>query len=459
MSARRSLVRWLAVTVVIAAVGVTVGNLVRQKVAHFGVAMNPPDGSVAIDPRQALSLEALGVGARLKDVVIRYAGGRVIDTKADSRHAESVSPLAFGSRYQIRVTVERPWFGQRLEHNFSVATVEQPRLEGRTERTLDPDGSITLQFDQPVGTLETASDVPFVASADVSHRTFKLSAEHYPAGQTFPVQVNMTTTTGVPLPPLTLAVTTAQPLSARITPQNLTDLGLAMPVEVTFSEPVADRADIGQHFVVQTQDGNPVSGKWFWYNSTRLRFAPTPTWPARSTIEVKFNPDGVKSLQGGMINTPLAATFSTGTDRKIFVYLDRQQLAAVENGEVVKTFKVSTGKAKTPTVTGSFYIYARFPLKTMRSRAKPGQQGHYVVENVPFAQYFHADYAFHGAWWHNGFGHPASHGCVNMSTRNHNRRWPGASEDAGWLYRWATLGVPVTVYRNAPSQTQVAMKE
>lgn len=459
MVARRSVTRWLAVILSIAAVGAAATHFVRQELETFGVAMSPGNGSESVDPRQPLSIHALGVGSTLTSLTIRDAQGNQIDTRGDGRHRESLAPLAFGTRYEISVTVERPWLGQRSEQSFAVTTVAAPRLQGGGERMLGPDGAVTLQFDQPVGSLEAKGEVTFQARPGDSRRVFTLSAANYPAGRTFPIAIDLTTVTGVPVPTLRLTITTAPPLTARITPRDLTDLGLALPIEVTFSEPVADKATIAQHFVVQTRDGKPVQGRWFWYNSTRLRFAPSPNWPAQSSIDVQFDAEGVRSQRGGLIAEPLTAHFSTGADRRIFVYLDKQQLTAVENGTVVRTFKVSTGKAKTPTVTGSFYIYARFPTKTMRSRAKPGQPGHYVVENVPFAQYFHADYAFHGAWWHNAFGHPASHGCVNMSTRSHNQRWPSAPEDAGWLYRWASLGVPVTVYKTSPVPTQVAMKE
>ncbi|WP_139558685.1 L,D-transpeptidase [Methylotetracoccus oryzae] len=459
MAARRSLIRWVAVLAAVVGLGVTAVLLAQQRLAAFGVAMNPPDQSHEVDPREALNFEPIGMGSTISALTIVDTDGRAVATRGDGSHRESTDPLAFGMRYDISVTVERPWLRQRAEHHFVIHTVAQPRLEGRAERMLEADGSVTVKFDHPVGSLEIKGDVPFRAQSDGERRSFKLSAESYPAGQTFPLELSLTTVTGVPIPPIRLAITTAPPLTAKITPHDMTDLGVGLPIEVTFSEPVADRASIGQHFVVQTADGRPVAGRWFWYNSTRLRFAPSPTWPAHAAIEVKFDPEGVKSQQGGMIAAPLSARFSTGADKRIFVYLDKQQVAAVENGEVVRTFRVSTGKAKTPTVTGSFYIYARFPLKTMRSRAKPGQPGHYVVENVPFAQYFYSDYAFHGAWWHNGFGHPASHGCVNMSTRNHNRRWPSAPEDAGWLYRWAALGVPVTVFRTSPTQTQVALNK
>ncbi|MBC8123851.1 MAG: L,D-transpeptidase, partial [Gemmatimonadaceae bacterium] len=81
----------------------------------------------------------------------------------------------------------------------------------------------------------------------------------------------------------------------------------------------------------------------------------------------------------------------------------------------------------------------------------PGRPGYYKVENVPYAQFFHGGYAFHGAWWHNSFGRPMSHGCLNLSTRSHNRRWPNAADDAKWLWDWAALGVPVTVYARTPT--------
>jgi lipoprotein-anchoring transpeptidase ErfK/SrfK len=115
----------------------------------------------------------------------------------------------------------------------------------------------------------------------------------------------------------------------------------------------------------------------------------------------------------------------------------------------VKTFRVSTGKEKTPTKEGNFYIYDRYRHRTMRSRGVPkGHPNYYLVEDVPYTQFFNGDMAFHGAFWHNSFGRPVSHGCVNMSTREMNKRWPNAVEDAGWLYNWASLGVPVTVLKD-----------
>ena len=60
----------------------------------------------------------------------------------------------------------------------------------------------------------------------------------------------------------------------------------------------------------------------------------------------------------------------------------------------------------------------------------------YDLPNVPHVMYFYRDYAIHGAYWHNNFGRPMSHGCVNLS-----------NSAAKWMYGWATVGTPVVVHR------------
>jgi lipoprotein-anchoring transpeptidase ErfK/SrfK len=58
---------------------------------------------------------------------------------------------------------------------------------------------------------------------------------------------------------------------------------------------------------------------------------------------------------------------------------------------------------------------------------------YYNLPNVQWVQYFYRDYSFHGAYWHNNFGVPMSHGCINMT-----------NNDAKWLFDWAA---PTVSYR------------
>ena len=431
-------------------------TFVSQDMLPYGFSMTDLHGGNEVDPRTAITLEAVGLGARLAKVELLDDTGTVLFGAKDQTSLSLPAPLAFGTRHTIKVTAERSWLGQSETHEINFTTVAVPKLEGPALRMLDPDASVTLHFDRPVGEVQATGDLTLSPEPDATGQNIRLLASAYAQDHRYAVQLNYKTTTGVPLPPLSLELTTPPPLAAETNVRGLTNLGLALPLQVTFSEALADRTNAASNLQVRTRDGKAISGKWSWIGQRHLKFTPHPAWPASSTIEVRADGQHLRSVQGGMLKQALIEQFSTGTDRRLFVYLDNQRVDAVENGKVVRTFKVSTGKSKTPTVTGNFYIYDRYRHKTMRSDVGKGQRGFYEVEKVPYTQFFHKDYAFHGAFWHNNFGRPASHGCVNMATKDQNKRWPNVSEDAGWLYRWGALGLPVTVTHKAPEPIQAS---
>ena len=119
-------------------------------------------------------------------------------------------------------------------------------------------------------------------------------------------------------------------------------------------------------------------------------------------------------------------------ERWIDIDLSSQRLTAYEGDLPVFTSIVSTGTAAHPTVVGQFRIWHRTPSQTMDGR-RLGYD--YVLPNVPFVQYFFEDYAIHGTYWHDNFGTPMSHGCVNMTI-----------PDARWLYDWSDYGTLVNVH-------------
>ena len=432
------------------------GSFVSQDMLPYGFTMTSLQGGNEVDPRIAITLKTVGLGARLSKVELLDDTGKILFEARDQTRLNLLSPLAFGTRHTIKVTSERSWSGQSETREINFTTVAVPKLEGPALRMLDPDASVTLHFDRPVAEVQATGDLTLSAEPDATGQNIRLLASAYAQDHSYAIELNYKTATGVPLPPLTLELTTAPPLAAETNVRGLTNLGLVLPLQVTFSEPLADRTNAASNLQVRTHDGKAISGKWNWIGQRQLKFTPNPAWPASSTIDVSANEQNLRSVRGGTLKQALIEQFSTGTDRRLFVYLDSQRVEAVENGEVIRTFKVSTGKSKTPTVTGSFYIYDRYRHKTMRSDVGRGQRGFYEVEDVPYTQFFHKDYAFHGAFWHNNFGHPASHGCINMATKDQNKLWPNVSEDAGWLYGWAALGLPVTVTHKAPESMQAS---
>ncbi len=95
------------------------------------------------------------------------------------------------------------------------------------------------------------------------------------------------------------------------------------------------------------------------------------------------------------------------------------------------------GKEGYETVTGSFEIYLRYDRQDM-TNANYYPEGHpkyYYTPDVPWVQYFHNGYGFHGAPWRSSFGYSGSHGCINMPV-----------SEAKWLYDWASIGTRVEVH-------------
>lgn len=114
--------------------------------------------------------------------------------------------------------------------------------------------------------------------------------------------------------------------------------------------------------------------------------------------------------------------------RWIEVNLSNQTLTAWQGNVAVLHTNVSTGTARTPTVTGRFSVGMKLASQRM---VGPG----YDLPGVPWVMYFYSGYAIHGTYWHNNFGTPMSHGCVNMRIG-----------EAQFLYNWAPPGTEVYVH-------------
>ena len=114
--------------------------------------------------------------------------------------------------------------------------------------------------------------------------------------------------------------------------------------------------------------------------------------------------------------------------RWIDVNLSTQTVTAYEGSVPVFSAVVSTGLPNTPTPVGQFRIWTKLRYDDMSG---PG----YFLRDVPYVMYFYRGYGLHGTYWHDNFGTPMSHGCVNLRTT-----------DAGWLFNWASVGTLVVTH-------------
>jgi lipoprotein-anchoring transpeptidase ErfK/SrfK len=119
-------------------------------------------------------------------------------------------------------------------------------------------------------------------------------------------------------------------------------------------------------------------------------------------------------------------------EKWIDVDLTGQTLTAYEGHSPVFWATVSTGTSRYPTVVGTFEIYVKYAKARMRGGS--GAEA-YDVPDVPNVMYFHKGYGLHGTYWHDNFGTPMSHGCVNLSV-----------VDSEWLFNWASVGTKVVTH-------------
>jgi len=135
---------------------------------------------------------------------------------------------------------------------------------------------------------------------------------------------------------------------------------------------------------------------------------------------------------------PSASAQTLPLGKHIEVDLTRQELFAFDGTTLVYDFPISSGTLAHPTVTGTFYPYAKL-LSTTMIGGTPGTEDYYDLPGVPYTQYFYQGYGIHGTYWHHNFGHPMSHGCINVSTPN-----------AQTLYYWTDYSTPIHIYGVTP---------
>ncbi|CAA9557439.1 MAG: hypothetical protein AVDCRST_MAG49-2215 [uncultured Thermomicrobiales bacterium] len=121
-----------------------------------------------------------------------------------------------------------------------------------------------------------------------------------------------------------------------------------------------------------------------------------------------------------------------GAAKSIVVSRDDQALWAYEGTKIVRSTYVSTGTERFITPLGTFFVNTKLPVQDMEG-VLGGE--YYNVPQVPDVMYFtDVGHAIHGAYWHDNFGTPMSHGCINLPL-----------DFSQWLYDWAPIGTPVVV--------------
>jgi lipoprotein-anchoring transpeptidase ErfK/SrfK len=185
---------------------------------------------------------------------------------------------------------------------------------------------------------------------------------------------------------------------------------------------------------------------WGAPEAVRAAYQPTPTFTFTPVPTATHTPTPTAAAAVALLPTPTATLTATPLptptstrvsgepppstalgEKWIQLDLSEQRLTAYEGETPMLTALVSTGIARMPTPLGEYTIFRKVRSQVMSG---PG----YYLPNVEYVSYFHKGYAIHGTYWHNNFGHPMSHGCVNLT-----------NADAQWIYEWAPKGTRVLV--------------
>lgn len=225
-----------------------------------------------------------------------------------------------------------------------------------------------------------------------------------------------------------------------IVPVDGTTVGVAMPVSVVFTDPVAAsaRAGIERHMKISTSV--PTTGAWHWFSSTRVDFRPQTYWKPGTKVAVDADLAGVPNGNGRYGTHGYHHAFTVGDDNETTVNAATHTMKVTHDGAVVKTLPIDAGSASWPSWDGTMAVIDKAATVRMTScsvhiscdKSDPD----YYDLTLPWDVHLTAS----GTYIHYSTGDPhpghsvGSHGCVHLSMA-----------DAKWYYSYVKQGDPVTI--------------
>ncbi len=266
----------------------------------------------------------------------------------------------------------------------------------------------------------------------------------YPA--TTPLPTGSPTATPTPWPWGTTPVTPPLPPPHTGHPAGspFTGVPVGAPPPITFADPAITQTAgiwlgaIVRYSNIRTGPGTEYPVNRAWPAGRRvLIYATVQSSTGEAWYQVEHYPNPNLYVWAPLVRriAPLDVPPVQHTGPWVDVNLTQQTLIAFEGATPVLATQISSGEAGHETPVGSWRIYWRLTSQAMDG-GNASADTYYNLAAVPWVQYFQYEGdALHGTYWHDNFGTPMSHGCVNLTY-----------QDSNWLFDWATLGTPVEVH-------------
>ncbi len=203
--------------------------------------------------------------------------------------------------------------------------------------------------------------------------------------------------------------------------------GVGMPILLTFSQPIMNKAAVERSLQVQTS--KPVVGAWYWDTDESLAFRPRSYWPAHTTVTFTGHLDGVEGAPGVYGFHTLRQAFTIGQSVIAVASTTAHHTEIYVGGKLAYTWPISTGRPGDDTPNGTYLTIEK------ENPVRMTGPGYSLL--VPWSVRFtwSGDY-YHDAYWsvgEQGYEN-VSHGCVNLP--------PAAAEV---YYELAVPGDPITI--------------
>ncbi|WP_042388032.1 L,D-transpeptidase [Streptacidiphilus melanogenes] len=225
-----------------------------------------------------------------------------------------------------------------------------------------------------------------------------------------------------------------------IAPADGSTVGVAMPISIAFTKPVAPsaRKTVEQHLKVTTSA--PVTGAWHWFGDARVDWRPQTYWKPGTKVTVTAALQGVADGNGRYGTHAYTHSFTIGPDIETTVSVPGHTMVVKRDGAVVRTMPIDAGSPSFPSWDGTMAVMDKQPEVHMTScsvhiTCDPKNPNFYDL-TLPWDVHLTGS----GTYVHysDGDKHPGhsvgSHGCVHLSMT-----------DATWFYDYVHVGDPVTI--------------
>jgi len=379
---------------------------------------------ITLDPIGAVVSDKIIEGSLNGDIFTPADGGQLL--KPDSRYEVKVD----ADLTELTLTGPR---SKQVTENISFQTITTPApVFTQGTQTIPIGEPIVIEFNTPVQSFsyEISPELKSTSRVDEENRTKAFIAfEGYEQGKEYTLTVtNAVADNGaVMLKPYTQKITTTNPLKIFFVPgDGESGVSYSTRPTLTFSEDIKNPEVLESVMSFDPQ----VLGAWDWVAPDQVEFKPLADWTQgqKVTIHVKGGTEAFRGVGGSYLRQDVESSFTAKPSKQIDVNLSEQKVYLYDNDKLVRTMVCSSGSQATPSLTGTYSVYAKAEKLDMRGEG-------YVAPNVPWVLMFNGDYTIHGNYWSTNFGTPTSHGCVGLPL-----------DEAEYLFNWTPMGTIVSIH-------------